>query len=106
LRDNLHNFIASQPEFPSDLETALKNGCRAGETEFMKRNLTTVRDRSGSCAVILLVTPHKVYCANVGDSRAIMSRNFGQQKTSISEDHKPSELKEKNRILAAGGKVY
>ena len=24
----------------------------------------------------------------------------------ITEDHKPSEVKEKNRILAAGGKVY
>ena len=74
LRDNLHNFIASQPEFPHDLEGALRQGCRAGEIEFMKRNLASVRDRSGSCAVILLVTPQRVYCANVGDSRAIMSR--------------------------------
>jgi len=72
----------------------------------MKRNLATVRDRSGSCAVILLVTPYKVYCANVGDSRAILSRNFGQEKVSISNDHKPGEVDEKNRILAAGGKVY
>ena len=74
MRDNLHNFIASQPDFPNDLEAALKAGCQAGELEFMKRNLVTVRDRSGSCAVILLVTPTKVYCANVGDSRAVMSR--------------------------------
>lgn len=43
----------------------------------MKRNLATVRDRSGSCAVVLLVTPEKVYCANIGDSRAILSRDFG-----------------------------
>jgi serine/threonine protein phosphatase PrpC len=46
----------------------------------MKRNLNQVRDKSGSCAVVLLVTPSKVYCANVGDSRAICSRNFGQEK--------------------------
>lgn len=86
--------MASQAEFPHDLETALRKGCIAGEAEFMKRNLVTVRDRSGSCAVILLVTPTKVYCANVGDSRAIMSRNFGQEFDSISLDHKPSEISE------------
>ena len=72
----------------------------------MKRNLATVRDRSGSCAVILLVTPHKVFCANIGDSRAILSRNFGQDKEQISLDHKPGEVGEKNRIIKAGGKVY
>ncbi len=72
----------------------------------MKRNLNSVRDRSGSCAVVLLVTPSKVYCANVGDSRALYSRNFGSDKISMSYDHKPSEQAEKNRIIAAGGKVY
>jgi protein phosphatase PTC2/3 len=72
----------------------------------MKRNLNSVRDRSGSCAVILLVTPSKVYCANIGDSRAIYSRNFGSEKVSMTLDHKPSEQSEKNRIIAAGGKVY
>ena len=33
-------------------------------------------------------------------------RGFGQVKESISQDHKPSELSEKNRIIKAGGKVY
>ena len=106
LRDNLHNFVAGQQEFPDDLENALLLGCRACENEFMKRNLVSVRDRSGSCAVVLLVTPSKVYFANVGDSRAILSRDFGQSKQQITNDHKPGEPSEKNRILGAGGKVY
>ena len=50
-------MIASQSEFPNDLQAALANGCKVAEVEFMKRNLVTVRDRSGSCAVIMLVTP-------------------------------------------------
>ena len=66
-------MIASQPEFPGDLEGALRQGCMVAETEFMKRNLNVIKDKSGSCAVILLVTPTKIYVANVGDSRAIMS---------------------------------
>ena len=72
----------------------------------MKRNLGTVRDRSGSCAVILLVTPSKVYCANIGDSRAILSSSFGSKKEQITMDHKPGDPNEKSRIIKAGGKVY
>lgn len=36
LRDHLHNIIASQQSYPSDLETALRDGCRMAEFEFMK----------------------------------------------------------------------
>lgn len=72
----------------------------------MKRNLNVIKDKSGSCAVILLVTPHKIYVANVGDSRAISSEQYGTVAKSISDDHKPSELPEKTRIIAAGGSVY
>jgi protein phosphatase 2C family protein 2/3 len=47
-----------------------------------------------------------VYVANVGDSRAIMSSEFGTKAESISNDHKPSELSEQTRIIAGGGRVY
>lgn len=72
----------------------------------MKRNINSVKDKSGSCAVVMLVTPFKIYIANVGDSRAIMSENFGHKATQITADHKPSEFSEKSRIIAAGGSVY
>ena len=39
----------------------------------MKRNVHQVKDRSGSCAIILLVTEGIVYVGNIGDSRAIVS---------------------------------
>jgi len=39
-------------------------------------------------------------------NRFFISSGFGQIKESISLDHKPSELSEKNRIIKAGGKVY
>ena len=46
------------------------------------------------------------YVANLGDSRAVLSADRGRKIIPLSEDHKPSEEFEKNRILAAGGKIY
>ena len=65
-----------------------------------------MKDRSGSCAIILLITEVTVYVANVVDSRAIISSEFGTKAESISNDHKPSELSEQTRIIAGGGRVY
>lgn len=52
------------------------------------------------------MTEGTVYVANVGDSRAIISCNYGTVAESISRDHKPSDPLEQQRITAAGGKVY
>ena len=46
------------------------------------------------------------YVANVGDSRAILSADFGLKLYSLSKDHKPMEEFEKKRIIEAGGKIY
>ena len=62
-----------------------------------------VRDKSGSCAIVMLIIDDDVWIANTGDSRAIMSSYNGQKFTSISNYHKPSEDAEKKRILKAGG---
>ena len=47
-----------------------------------------------------------LYIVNVGDSRAIGSKNFGAIALDLSEDHKPGELSEFRRIEAAGGHIY
>jgi protein phosphatase 2C family protein 2/3 len=44
-----------------------------------------------------------IFQANVGDSRAIAS--IGGRMELLSEDHKPSNFREKKRITAAGGWV-
>lgn len=65
-----------------------------------------VVDRSGSCAIVILIVGETCYSANVGDSRAIISINGGQIVMPLSRDHKPSDIKEYQRITKAGGQVY
>ena len=48
----------------------------------------------------------KVYIANVGDSRAVLSMNEGKKVIEITKDHKPTEETEKNRINENGGYIY
>lgn len=47
---------------------------------------------------------NKIYCANLGDSRAIVARGKNFDPFEYSHDHKPDCPKEKARILATGGR--
>ncbi|XP_006083466.1 protein phosphatase 1B isoform X3 [Myotis lucifugus] len=86
----------------------VKNGIRTGFLkidEFM-RNFSDLRngmDRSGSTAVGVMISPKHVYFINCGDSRAVLCRN-GQVCFST-QDHKPCNPREKERIQNAGGSV-
>ena len=46
------------------------------------------------------------YVANTGDSRTIMCLNGGKNFVELTNDHKPEDPIEKNRIEMNGGKVY
>ena len=58
---------------------------------------------NGSTATIVMIVGDRVICANIGDSRAILSRR--RKPIRLSKDHKPTSPDEKERILNAGGKV-
>jgi len=51
----------------------------------------------------VLITAEHIFCANSGDSRAVLSRNYNA--VPLSFDHKPSNDLEQKRIEAAGGFV-
>jgi protein phosphatase 2C family protein 2/3 len=53
-----------------------------------------------------MIVGETCFVANVGDSRAVLSMNSGEQAIPLSKDHKPSESDEYKRIIAAGGSVY
>ncbi|XP_063040340.1 protein phosphatase 1A isoform X2 [Engraulis encrasicolus] len=60
-------------------------------------------DRSGSTAVCAMVSPTHVYFINCGDSRGLLSRAGDVH--FFTQDHKPSNPAEKERIQNAGGSV-
>ena len=61
-------------------------------------------DDSGTTAVMVLVTPDWLVCANAGDSRAVYSKQGGRA-VPLSYDHKPDDEAEERRIRTAGGYV-
>ena len=104
LRDNLHKFIINDKYFPSNPQKAIAHGFIYAEKLFFK-NYTGI-DSSGSCAIVVLIIENRVYIANVGDSRAILSAKNGTKFYPLSRDHRPGDEKEYKRILDAGGKIY
>lgn len=54
----------------------------------------------------MLVVNDICYVANTGDSRAVMSVNGGKQVVTLSNDHKPTDDIETDRIMANGGQIY
>lgn len=62
---------------------------------------------SGTTAVMTYLDTEKIYCANVGDSRAVLGRteNGKLAAVELSLDHKPDLPNEKKRIEKYGGRV-
>jgi serine/threonine protein phosphatase PrpC len=63
---------------------------------------------SGSTMVSCYLLQNKLYCANVGDSRAIMGvkdKNGKWSAKALSNDHKPSLPLEAQRIYRFNGRI-
>ena len=64
---------------------------------------------SGSTGIIVLLHNDQIVCANVGDSRAGLTKFASPQDIGqlvmLSRDHTPDEPDERERILLGGGKI-
>lgn len=62
---------------------------------------------SGSTCVSILIVGNKVFCSNVGDSRAVLARSIDGSVCGfpLNRDHKASEPDEEERILKNGGRI-
>jgi protein phosphatase PTC2/3 len=103
--------VVREDSFPWNPEVALAKGFQKAEDKFMNEvclrvspnGEQTLVERSGSCAIVVLIVGEMCYVANVGDSRAVMSSNGGTIVQPLSYDHKPCDPEEYQRIIAAGG---
>ena len=57
---------------------------------------------AGCTSCVILITQEHIYCANSGDSRAVLGLKNGKL-IELSHDHKPENEGETLRIKAAGG---
>ena len=96
--------------FPENIPEAIKLAFNKAEKNFIENyaldKKKELKDKSGSCAVILLLVDNKIYIANVGDSRCLLSMENGIKYIEVTKDHKPNSPEEMKRIKEHGGKVY
>lgn len=95
------------PKSPEALAVALTKGF-VGVDEAVKEDpaFATSSDEVGSTGLLAIITPTHIVCANVGDSRCILSNRKSKPVIQLSIDHKPDLEFEKQRIMAAGGTVF
>ena len=111
LRDNLHKLICNNEYFPENVSEAIKLGISKAEQDFLNnyalsQNKEEIVDKSGSCAIIIILVDNNIYIANVGDSRCLVSMNNGNKYMEVTKDHKPNSPNEIIRIKKNGGNIY
>jgi serine/threonine protein phosphatase PrpC len=100
---NMADWIRRSPHFAEGrYSEALREAYIYGDSEVCAL-LDNVMQMSGSTAVTVIVTSTHAYCANVGDSRAVLCR--GTAAHDLSTDHKPNLAEEIRRVTKAGGVI-
>ncbi|KAI5719138.1 hypothetical protein M8J76_005717 [Diaphorina citri] len=100
---HLHRFICETPEFRAgNIVEGLKKGFLNMDQAMLEKEAVS-DEVEGSTAICVLIRDNHLYCANVGDSRAVACVHGASHP--LSKDHKPNNEEEMKRIVAAGGWV-
>ncbi|XP_073055444.1 probable protein phosphatase 2C 59 isoform X3 [Primulina eburnea] len=102
VKQNLFSYLIRHPKFISDTKSAIADAYCHTDSEFLKSEKNQNRD-AGSTASTAILVGDRLLVANVGDSRAVISR--GGKAIAVSRDHKPDQTDERQRIEDAGGFV-
>jgi serine/threonine protein phosphatase PrpC len=108
-------LISNNPFLLSNPYKAIVSSASKLNKQVLKQDFDT--NFSGSTFISILIRGKKLWCGNIGDSRALLGRqvldnadvkkNLSNRWMSIalSRDHKPNEADESGRIIANGGRV-
>ncbi|XP_020265233.1 probable protein phosphatase 2C 52 isoform X2 [Asparagus officinalis] len=102
LKNHLFQNLRNHPKFMTDTKLAISETYIRTDTDFLQAENNSQRD-DGSTASTAIMIGNRLYVANVGDSRAIVSKDG--EAIQLSEDHKPNRTDERKRIENAGGVV-
>ncbi|XP_010261585.1 PREDICTED: probable protein phosphatase 2C 76 [Nelumbo nucifera] len=102
LKEHLFENLMKHPQFISDTKLAISETYQQTDRDFLEAESNTFRD-DGSTASTAVMVGNRLYVANVGDSRTIISK--AGKAIPLSEDHKPNRSDERKRIESAGGVV-
>ena len=109
LKNNYMNYLIENANFPFDIKLSMIESFQKIEDDFFKlkcKDNLEDSDKSGSCALVSVIFDNKIYIANIGDSRAIMSIGGGTKVKQLTADQKPDNIKEFERALKYGSKIY
>ncbi|GJN32397.1 hypothetical protein PR202_gb20904 [Eleusine coracana subsp. coracana] len=103
LKSNLFDNIVNEPDFLSDPRTAIRKAYLLTDEKILEKTAELGRGGSTAVTAILIGSEKsvKVVVANVGDSRAVISRNGVAKQLSV--DHEPNV--ERQSIEKKGGFV-
>ncbi|XP_058095971.1 probable protein phosphatase 2C 52 [Magnolia sinica] len=102
LKEHLFENLVKHPQFMMDTKLAISETYQRTDLDFLDAESNTFRDDGSTASTAVLVGSH-LYVANVGDSRAVISK--AGKAIALSEDHKPNRSDERKRIENAGGVV-
>ncbi|WZZ91628.1 hypothetical protein YC2023_120207 [Brassica napus] len=102
VKRHLFSNLITHPKFISDTKSAITDAYNHTDSELLKSEDSHNRD-AGSTASTAILLGDRLLVANVGDSRAVISR--AGTAIAVSRDHKPDQSDERERIENAGGFV-
>ncbi|TDH14870.1 hypothetical protein EPR50_G00025620 [Perca flavescens] len=103
LENILATGVVKANEDPEQVKEGIREGFLNIDRHMHKLTRQDNWDRSGSTAAAVLTSPCYIYFINCGDSRTVLCRNG--KVVFYTEDHKPFNPREKERIQNAGGSV-
>lgn len=106
-RDMLVNEMLRHPSWSTDCKKATRDAIMKVEHQVI-RNFRIDTEFSGTTLSMCIIRSNKIFGVNIGDSRVIIGKEEDGVliAEAFTEDHKPDLPKEKERIVAAGGRVF
>jgi len=109
-QNSLAKEMINHPAWKTDVKTASAEAIEKIE-KMVIGNYRIDTEFSGTTLSMAIIRGNRLTGVNIGDSRVIIGKVHGTGNTSLvaeefTHDHKPDTPKEKERILAAGGRVF